>query len=127
MAMRVKGTKFWPSHKDKILLLENAMGEGADVPIPVERTASFMADLGNVGVWDDIAGLVIGRPYAYDEKMREEFGKMVLEQCYGTNFPILADVDIGHTSPMVTIPLNGMVQLNSEADDFSIVEKGVVS
>ncbi|TVY78405.1 putative carboxypeptidase [Lachnellula suecica] len=125
--MRVKGTKFWPSHKGTILLLENAMGEGADLPIPVQRTASFMADMGNVGVWDDIVGLVIGRPYAYDEKMSVEFRKMVLEQCSGTSFPILVDVDVGHTSPMVTLPLNGMVKLDSKADEFSILEKGVVS
>ena len=125
--MRVKGTQFWPSHKGKILLLENSMGEDNLSPIPVPRTGSFMADLGNVGMWDDIAGLVIGRPYAYDEKMREEFGKMVLDQCSGSSFPILMDVDVGHTSPMVTVPLNGMVKLDSEADEFSILEKGVVS
>jgi muramoyltetrapeptide carboxypeptidase len=104
--MRVKGTKFWPSHKGRILLLENTMGEKINSAIPVPRTGSFMADLGNVGMCDDITGLVIGRPFAYDEKMREEFGKMVLEQCYGTSFPILVDVDVGHTSPILTVPLN---------------------
>jgi len=125
--MRVKGTKFWPSHKGKILLLENSMGEDDITPIPIYRTASFMADLGNVGMWDDIVGLVIGRPFGHDDRMREAFGKMVLEQCNGTDFPILFDVDVGHTSPMLTIPLNGMVKLDSDADDFSILEKGVVN
>ncbi|TVY93714.1 putative carboxypeptidase [Lachnellula willkommii] len=49
----------------------------------------------------------------------------VMMRCNGTSFPILFDIDAGHTSPMLTIPLNGMVKLDSEADEFSILEKGV--
>lgn len=57
-----------------------------------------MADLVNVVVFEEISGLVVGRQYGYDEKMREDF----VDQCYGTEFPILMNVDVGgHTSPML--------------------------
>jgi len=86
-----------------------------------------MADLANMDLFDQIAGLVIGRPFAYDEKMRKEFEKMILGQCYGTNFPILMNVDVGHTHPILTIPLNAMCSLDSEYDSWEILEPGVVS
>lgn len=84
-----------------------------------------MADLVNVVVFEEISGLVVGRQYGYDEKMREDFGKMIVDQCYGTEFPIFVDVG-GHTSPMLTIPLNAIVRLDAGKDEFCVLEAGVV-
>jgi muramoyltetrapeptide carboxypeptidase len=103
------------------------VGEQIDGPLSLQRTRSFMADLANMDLFDQITGLVIGRPFAYDETMREEFGKMVLDQCYGTDFPILTNVDVGHTDPILTIPLNAMCSLDSETDSWEILEPGVTS
>ena len=68
---------------------------------------------------------MIGRPYKYDEAQMEELKQMILGQCHGTEFPILFGVDIGHTDPMLTIPLNAQASLDSEADEFVILEPGV--
>ena len=57
--------------------------------------------------------------------MRNEFAQMVKDQCYGTDFPILLNVDVGHTDPILTVPLNAMVGLDSEKDEFTILEAGV--
>lgn len=46
-------------------------------------------------------GIVVGRLYACDEKMRDEFAQMVKDQCDGTIFPILLNVDVEYTdSPL---------------------------
>jgi muramoyltetrapeptide carboxypeptidase LdcA involved in peptidoglycan recycling len=45
--------------------------------------------------------------------------------CYGTTFPILFNVDIGHTDPILTIPMNAEVRLDSEGDEFVVLEAGV--
>jgi muramoyltetrapeptide carboxypeptidase LdcA involved in peptidoglycan recycling len=35
----------------------------------------------------------------YSEEEKKEYAQMVLDQCHGTDFPILFNVDIGHTDP----------------------------
>lgn len=102
------------------------MGKDMKDPFDLESTRACMADLVNAGVIDEISGLVIGRPYGYDEKMREEFAQIVADQCYGTSFPILLNVDIGHTAPILTLPMNSVVSIDSSKDEFSILEPGVL-
>jgi len=50
-----------------------------------------------------------------------------MDECYGTDFPILIGVDVGHSDPILTIPLNAMVSLSSEKDEFAIVEPAVLT
>ncbi len=38
-----------------------------------------------------------------------------------TGLPVLADVDIGHTNPMATIPLGGEAAISVAAGDLSVV------
>ena len=103
------------------------MGEDMKDPFSLETTRACMADLVNAGVIDEIGGLVIGRPYGYDEKMREEFAQLVADQCHGTTFPILLNVDIGHTAPILTLPMSAMVSIDSSRDEFIILEPGVLA
>lgn len=72
-----------------------------------------------------ISGLVIGRPYGHSGENKEEFKQMILDQCHGTDFPILFNVDIGHTDPMLTIPMNALASLHSGKDEFVVLEAGV--
>jgi muramoyltetrapeptide carboxypeptidase LdcA involved in peptidoglycan recycling len=120
------GTKYFPIYRGCILILENPEGELDNGSLPFAQTRSLMADLVNLGIFDGITGLVVGRPYKYDDEGKEEFKQMVLDQCYGTDFPILFNVDIGHTDPMLTIPLNALASLDSDRDEFAILEAGVV-
>ncbi len=101
------------------------MGEKMEDPLPLVVARSRMADLANLGVFKVISGLVFGRPYGFDEKGREEFAQMVADQCYGTDFPILFNVDVGHSDPILTVPLDALCSLDSENDEFSILEAGV--
>lgn len=77
-------------------------------------------------MFERINRFVVDRPYAYDEKMRDEFAQMAKEQCDGTTFPVLLNVDVEYTDPILTTPLNAMVSLDSEKDEFTILEAGVL-
>ena len=35
----------------------------------------------------------------YSDEQKKDYAQMVLDQCHGTDFPILFNVDIGHTDP----------------------------
>jgi muramoyltetrapeptide carboxypeptidase len=124
--LQLAGTKYFPSYDGRILILETPEGESPSGPLPYEQTRSLVADLVNLGVFNVISGLVIGRPYKYNEQQEKEFKQMILDQCHGTNFPILYNVDLGHTDPILTIPLNAMASLDSEKDEFAILEAAVV-
>jgi muramoyltetrapeptide carboxypeptidase len=122
------GTKYLPDYTGRILLLELPEGGGPGTPFSLDAARSAMADLRNAGMLEKVAGIVIGRPYMYDEKMTAAFEKMMVDQSYGLNIPILANVDTGHSDPLLTLPLDAMVSLDSEADEheqFMVLEEVV--
>ncbi|MCJ1227276.1 hypothetical protein MMC12_003931 [Toensbergia leucococca] len=124
--LQLKGTPYDVNYYGRILLLELPEGDaGPGKPTPVENARLMMSDLVNAGVLGVIKGLVIGRPYMYDEEMRETLEKVVLDVLVGTDCPILADVDVGHTDPILTIPLDALVKLDSERDEFVVEETAV--
>ncbi|KAK7921740.1 hypothetical protein PG985_009762 [Apiospora marii] len=111
-------------------LLETAMADNDEGKgNPLYRVQAAVADLIAQGVFEEAAGLVVGRPFGYNSaEMRESYMQVIRELlCEGrlasTNaFPILFGVDFGHTTPMVTLPYDGLAVLDSERDEFSIVE-----
>ncbi|KAH0130237.1 peptidase S66, LD-carboxypeptidase A, partial [Aureobasidium melanogenum] len=122
------GTKYLPDYTGRILLLELPEGDKPGTPFSLDAARSAMADLRNAGILEKVAGIVLGRPYMYDEKMTAAFEKMVFDQCYSIEVPILAGVDAGHSDPMLTLPLDVMVSLDSEAmehEQFVILEEVV--
>ncbi|GAB7349304.1 hypothetical protein MBLNU459_g8445t1 [Dothideomycetes sp. NU459] len=120
------GTNYLPDYTGRILLLETPEGMKEGTPFPPDFARSSMADLRLSGILGSVAGIVVGRPYMYDEEMTAEFEKIVVAQCYGTDFPILANVDVGHTDPILTLPLGAMVSLSSEENRFAIEEATVM-
>ncbi|OBT95290.1 hypothetical protein VE01_06597 [Pseudogymnoascus verrucosus] len=124
--LQLAGTKYFPSYQGRILILENPEGETPNGPLPYEQTRSLMADLVNLGIFKQISGLVVGRPFKYDEEQKKGFKQMILDQCHGTDFPILFNVDIGHTDPILTIPLNALASLDSTRNKFAVLEAAVV-
>ena len=122
------GTKYLPDYTGRVLLLELPEGDKPGVPFSLDYARSAMADLRNAGILENVAGMVIGRPYMYDEKMTAAFEKMVVDQSYGLDIPILASVDTGHSDPMLTLPLDAMVSLDSSAEEdrqFVVLEEVV--
>jgi muramoyltetrapeptide carboxypeptidase len=112
------GTKYLPDYTGRVLLLELPEGNKPGTPFSLDAASCAMADLRNAGILEKVAGMVIGRPYMYDETMTAVFEKMVIDQSYGLEIPILANVDTGHSDPMLTLPLDAMVSLDSEAGEY---------
>lgn len=123
--LQLFGTPWAVSYKDRILFLELPEGLQPDSPWPLGWARWNLADLGTRGIWDDIVGLVLGRPYRHTEAQTAEWERMVLEITEEWDFPILAGVDVGHTDPMLTVPLDAMCRLDSEVDEWVFLERGV--
>ncbi|GKT40021.1 putative cardiolipin-specific deacylase, mitochondrial [Colletotrichum spaethianum] len=131
---RIQGIpRITPDWRGRILFLESAMAEGdLTKGNPLARVQQAVADLAARGVFDELAGLVIGRPYGYNtDKQRAEYAAVFRGLlCYGRladrKFPILMNVDVGHTSPMVTLPMDALAVLDSDKDEFAITEAAVI-
>jgi muramoyltetrapeptide carboxypeptidase LdcA involved in peptidoglycan recycling len=70
--------------------------------------------------------MIIGRFFGYSEKEKKEMIKIIKQRTANYKFPILLDVDIGHTDPMITIPLGVKAKIDSSKNLFEIKEAGVV-
>jgi muramoyltetrapeptide carboxypeptidase LdcA involved in peptidoglycan recycling len=130
--VRLQGTNYAPgSWKGKILFLESSMGDDISLPYSVTDFRSSLVDLALSGALHDISGMAIGRGYKYDRQMQDEiagvigeiFNAIVAREPEG--LPIVMNVDFGHTSPLLTLPIGALARMDSHTDEFMILEPGV--
>lgn len=126
---RLNGVKgICPNWKGRIIFIESSGSDAEDI----DSVKSGLAWLIAQGMFEEAAGLVVGRPYGYKtpEMMSNYAGIFKELLCEGrlaekNPFPILFNVDIGHTSPMVTLPMDALAELDSNQERFAILEAGV--
>ena len=116
----LRGTAYWPDLDGAILFLETS----EEKPDP-ERVDGILMDYENMGVFGHITGLLFGRPYAYTPEEREQLHEIILERVKGYGFPVVADMDFGHTSPMFTLPVGCRAAIEPGRERFEIVEPAV--
>jgi len=119
------GTEYWPDHNNKILFLETPEGQDFGKGLSLAEADSLLADLRIIKIFEKIKGLIIGRPFRYSEEEQQKFKEIILENTRGYDFPILYGADVGHTDPIITIPLGVKAKLDSLNNLFSIEEAGV--
>ena len=113
------GTKYWNDPKDSIFFIDIPEGASYNLGLAVSEADSYLADLANAGVFDDIAGLVVGRPYRYSEEESKKLREIIIGYARNKDYPILANVNIGHVDPIITLPYGAPAVLDSKAGRFS--------
>lgn len=124
--MHLRGTGYWPNFSGSVLFWEIPESEreftrGESVAI----IDAYLTNLELTGLFGEIKGMVIGRPFGYTRFQVKQLVKIIRERTYQYRFPILFNVDIGHTDPMITVPLGVRVELDSSKQLFKIEEGGV--
>jgi muramoyltetrapeptide carboxypeptidase LdcA involved in peptidoglycan recycling len=114
LCWHVTGSPEWPDLTGAILLLETS----EEAPGPGD-VAAYLVDLRRLGVFDAIAGLVVARPMNYAPKDVAALWEVVRDATTGYGFPVLANVDCGHTDPMLTVPLGVPARLDSATQTFA--------
>lgn len=115
------GTPYEPDWTGAVLFVEEIDCEFHDID-------ASLAHLKLAGVFDRIAGLVIGTCVNVGEQYwesSEELADVVARACDGYQFPILSGVDLGHTRDKVTIPLGVEARLSTGAMSLSVIAPGV--
>lgn len=124
--MHLRGTKYWPNFNNSILFWEIPESESDFTKgESLESVDSYLTDLESLGLFNQIKGMVVGRPFGYTQKQISLLKKTIYKKTKDHDFPILFGVDIGHTDPMITIPLGIKVRLDSVKNLFYFIESGV--
>jgi muramoyltetrapeptide carboxypeptidase len=111
--LKLAGTPFWPDLNGAILFWEEARQTVAQVD-------AHLTQLRQMAVFSQIAGMIIGRPYHCDASVDVDFAQVVAQKLDAVPFPVLADVDLGHTDPMLTLPIGVRTRLVVEDADYEV-------
>jgi muramoyltetrapeptide carboxypeptidase len=110
------GTAYWSSFEGAILLLEKVRLRQAEL----HGIDEALAHLRLLGVFDHLAGVVVGKVYGFPPDEHRQFDDVLLRHTVGQTFPILTRVDFGHTDPRLTLPLGVLASLDSAHDAFRL-------
>lgn len=103
------GTAYLPSLDGALLFLEDDFE--SDAAHVARHLTSLLQQPGAAG----ITGLVVGRFQASSGVTREALDEIVARQPALRGKPVLAGVDFGHTSPLLTLPVGGEAELTVAA------------
>ena len=108
------GTQYLPIDEfdNSILFLE-------DCETNINEFCSYLESLRIKGVFEKIKGLVIGK---FDsQEMNNDIEDFLNEYFKEDNFPILFNVDFGHTYPILTIPIGAYAKLDNINKKIEII------
>lgn len=123
--IKLAGTQYLPDLKDKILLIEG-------YNLRIRDIIHNITHLKQMGVFDQISGIVVGHFYAYDteEKFDKNNNRIYFEDILkdltlGYDFPILKIHEFGHKCPSTFLPIGGLAEFDAEKKEFKLLEKFV--
>ncbi len=111
----LQGTEYFPNISNSILFLED---DSESKLFNFDRDLQSLIHLPN---FDKVKGIVIGRFQNASEIKTEHLIKVIKSKTELSHMPVLANVDFGHTDPMITFPIGGEAQL-VVSDKKSVLE-----
>lgn len=105
----LNGTEYLPDITGKILFIEE---DETSTPAHVDR---FIYQCKQLGWFNKISGLIIGRFTEQSSFSSEDSLEDILKDHLSeAKFPILYNVDFGHSDPLITIPNGGFATIDTE-------------
>jgi muramoyltetrapeptide carboxypeptidase len=111
------GTPYSVEADGNILLIEDT----GEAPYRVDR---MFAQLRLAGVLDRVAGLLIG---TFDETDAKAVDAVVREHCSRLKVPVIQNFPAGHTPFNTTLPHGGLVDLDADKAQVSLLENPVLA
>ena len=114
------GTRFWPKLNKSILFVED---DEVESPKTIDR---MFIQLRHLGVYDQISGMIIGRFHSAVQFRKDDSLEMILDEALkGYRFPVITNVDFGHTDPLLTIPVGIKCAMDTKQPRITLTERAV--
>lgn len=104
--LKLAGTGYWPDMSGKILLLESLSGT-------VPRMVTYLSQLKQVGVFEQVAGILLGTFTEMEEKECLPSIVDLVKGYAGTQLPIAKTPEIGHGTNAKGIIIGGEIHLKN--------------
>jgi len=115
--LTLAGTAYWPDLEGKLLFLEE---DESGNPKNVRR---LFRQLEQTGVLEEINGLLIGRiPEVTGIKDDLWIGSLIEDIIEDVDYPIVAQMDFGHTNPIATVPIGIEAKISTEKETLTFLE-----
>ena len=101
----LQGTEYFPDLADSVLFLED---DHESAPHDFDRNLQSLLHLSE---FSKVKGLVIGRFQIASEMTEEKLTKIIKTKKELNKLPVVANVDFGHTYPMITFPVGGEIKM----------------
>lgn len=123
----LKGTPWWPPliYWDGAILFYETSEESPSDGLVLRWMRNFAAQ----GILSRISGIILGRPggsMSDGQRLANERAILrVLDEQGLRHLPILADLDIGHTDPILTLPYGASVKVECSPPSVTVLDAGV--
>jgi muramoyltetrapeptide carboxypeptidase LdcA involved in peptidoglycan recycling len=122
----LKGTVWWPKpelFQNAVLYLETS----EEVPAPA-TVECWLRNYASQGILNSFSALLFARPCSYTSEMKEQLQQSilkVLKEVGREDLPVVANMDIGHTTPMMVLPNGCRVAVDAGRKTVELLEVGV--
>ena len=121
------GTPYFPP----LEIFDGAIFYFEEVGEPLNNIARFLTQLKYLGIFERISGMLIGK-ITYIKPMREKeievptVQEMVLDILKDYNFPIMANMDFGHFTVNIPMPIGIKVSFDTSKKELNFLESAVI-
>lgn len=114
----LQGTEYMPSLNNSILFLED---DETSKSFDFDRNLQSLIHLPD---FSEVKAIVIGRFQKESEMTNSLLTQIIKTKKELNNIPVLANIDFGHTSPIISFPVGGTckVEATSESQSLRIIE-----
>ncbi len=117
----LQGTNYMPNIENKILFIEDDGAADKRYLLEFDRN---LQSLIHMPEFKKVRGIVLGRPQKNCNMTKEKWIKMIKNKKELDNIPVIAGVDFGHTTPIITFPIGGYAKLYSKDNNIKLLIKG---
>lgn len=112
---RLIGTEYFPNLDGAILFLEDDDEESSAT---LQRMLRHLKQTGKI---DNISGIVFGRFQSKSEISYDDL-KFIINNVFSNhNFPVIANLDFGHSDPVLSLPLGKKVSFDTKNKKIEII------
>ena len=117
----LQGTEYMPDVENKILFLEDDDMAGKIYLMEFDRN---LQSLIHMPEFKTVKALVLGRSQKATDMTKEKWIKLIKNKQELANIPVIAGVDFGHSTPIITFPIGGNAKLKAKDNNIELYIKG---
>lgn len=115
---QLAGTPYLPDADGAVILLETTSTVLAD-------TGRLLTGLERLGFLDRMTALLVGRSFRAPGGFEGALAGMLTERFGDRGVPIVTGMDVGHSDPMLTLPLGVRVRVNASLRSVEVLDAAV--